>query len=125
MKGGGPIKSISINKRNFSVAGDSKPGRIQGGNKNSVSMNGDSTARIIVEIGPSKISGVAIQIDDDDKDQEFVQDIVNLGEFVDVTITYTDGKSWYAQMTVTEDLEYDPATGTMEITLEGTVLKQQ
>ena len=63
--GGGPIESLTLNGRYFSVAQDNSPGRTLGGNKNSIEMNGDDTFRVVIEKTPSKIAGVAVQVDID------------------------------------------------------------
>lgn len=123
--GGGSIEGISINARNFSVASDSDPGRILGGKKNSIELNGDDSARVIQARTTSKISGIAVQIDDDKEDHEFIQDVIDAGVLVPVTITYNDGSTYYDNMMITEDSESSPMSGTMELTLEGVRLRKQ
>jgi len=124
-KGGGSIESLSLNGRGFAIAADSDPGRILGGSKNSIEMNGDGTFRTIAEQTPSKIAGISVQIDDDANDHEFIQDLINGAEQIDISITYYSGTTYYGQGQITEDSEYSPKSGTMELTLEGGRLRQQ
>jgi len=115
----GPVESCSIAGRTFPVAQDSDPSRDLGGFKSTIEMNGDGTERVIQERKPWKISGLGIQIDDDAEDQEFIQDVIDDGKPVDISITYADGNVYYAQGIVTEDTEKSAKNAIMDITLSG------
>jgi len=122
---GGPLASITIAGRTFPVAQDSDPPRDIGGKQGAIEMNGDNTARVISEIVPSKIGPVAVQIDDANGDQEFIQAIKEDSALVDCQAEYITGAIWYGQMTVVDATEFSPKSSTMEITLSGEPLTQQ
>jgi hypothetical protein len=122
---GGPLASISIAGRTFPVTQDSDPPRDIGGNQNDVEMNGDKTARVVTEVVPSKIGPVAIQIDDDNGDQEFIQSIKDDGVLVDCSAEYVTGAIYYGQMIVADATEFSPKSSTMEVTLKGEGLTKQ
>ncbi len=122
---GGPVESITLNARYFAVAGDSDPARGLGGKKNSIEMNGDDSFRPIQEAVPSKVGPMAVNIDDDKNDQEFIQDLIDTGEELDFSITYVTGVTYYAAGTITEDVEASAKSATMEITFQGGKLRQQ
>ena len=121
----GSIESVTFNGRYFAVTGDSDPGVALGGKKNSVEMNGDKTFRNIQEIAASKVGGVGCVIDHDKDDQKFLQDLADAGENIDFSITYNDGNTFSGSVTITEDLEYSPKSGTMPVTVEGGQLRKQ
>jgi len=122
---GGPIESITIQGRTFAVAQDSDPDRVLGGKQNSIEANGDGSVRVIQEQVPSKIDGIAIVIDDDRGDQEFIQDLKDQGELVDVSVTYVTGSVYYGSMAVVDASKYSPKKATMEIHLAGKKLTKQ
>jgi hypothetical protein len=122
---GGPLQSLTLKGRTFSVAQDSDPPRDLGGKQGSVEMNGDGTARVVSEVTPSKIGPVAIQIDDANGDQEFIQEIKDDAVLVDAQATYVSGATYYGQMAIVDETTFSPKTSTMEITLQGEPLTKQ
>jgi hypothetical protein len=126
MVGGGPIQEIGFGGRSFAVAQDSDPPRDLGGFMIDIEMNGDGTGRAISEHKPWKFGPVAIQIDDDNGDQAFIQDIVNRKEPVSFDVTFADGSIYYGQGIATGELEKSSKSATMEVTFKGpgTLTKQ-
>lgn len=122
---GGPLANITIKGRTFAVPQDSDPPRDLGGKQADVEMNGDGTARPVLEVVSSKIGPVAIQVDDANGDQEFIQEIKDGGELVDVSAEYVTGAVYYDRMIVTDATEFSPKSSTMEITLKGEKLTKQ
>ncbi|MBP7735953.1 MAG: hypothetical protein KA369_08275 [Spirochaetes bacterium] len=115
----GPVESVSIKGRTFSVAADADVARDLGGAAPKIELNGDDTGRVIQEKVPWKLAGLSVQIDDDRGDQEFLQDIRDAGEFVDVSATFADGSVYFGQGIVTDKAERASKTGLMDISLEG------
>lgn len=117
---GGPVESVSIAGRNFGVPADTDVTIILGGDKNSVEANGDGeTGRILKEIVPFKISGLDLSIDDDKDDHQFLQDIVDGFDFVDVSLTMPNGDVYSGQGMITEDIERSIKKATAGVTIMG------
>jgi len=117
---GGPIESVSINGRTFAVPQDVDASIVLGGDQNSVEPNGDgATARILKEIVPFKVSGLGVVIDDDAGDHQFLQDIIDGSDFVDVTLTMADGKVYYGKGIIVEEAGRSSKTSSMEISISG------
>jgi len=122
---GGPIVNMSISGRTFAVTQDSDPPIDLGGNENDVEMNGDKSARIVSKIVPGKIGPVALVIDHANGDQQFIQEIRDNKELVDVSIELADGSIFYHRGIITDAAEYKPKTGTMDVTSKGEPLTKQ
>jgi len=117
---GGPFKSIHIAGRNFVVAHDAGMGRDLGGDTNSVEMNGDGlSGRLIKEKRAWKYDGIQIQIDDDQNDQQFLQDVADANDFSDITGTRVDDTVYGGKGTITGEIKLDEQKALAEITLEG------
>jgi len=116
---GGPIESVSINGRSFSVAEDADASVAYGGDNNEIGMNGDGTGRPIKSKVPWKVSGLVLQINPDNNDHEFLQDIKDKNEFVDYEHTEVDGNVYYASGQIVEDTEKSTKNATGEITFSG------
>lgn len=115
MRGGGPIVAFNCNGRNFSVAHDSDPARVLGGNQAEMEMNGDGTFRLLYSRVPGAGGAIALDIDDDREDQEFLQDIVEGKVAVDMSITYFDGTVYGGSGMLTGELAKANLAGTMEV----------
>ena len=61
---GGPIASVSLRGRYFSVAEDAESNRKLGGFKNEIQMNGDKTGRLIKSAVPWSADGLTLSCDD-------------------------------------------------------------
>lgn len=116
---GGPIESVNFGGRGFAVAQDSDPGRDIGGRLNSIAMNGDETGRILQDVKAWKLGPVALQIDDEIGDQEFLQTQIDSGVKKDFTVTYVDGSVYYGSGTITDAAEKSPKNATMDTTFSG------
>lgn len=117
---GGPLESASIAGRNFGVPADADVTIFLGGDSNTVESNGDgATGRILKEIKPFKISGLTLSIDDANDDHQFLQDIIDGSEFVDVSVTMPNGDVYSGQGILTDDMERSVKTSTIEVTITG------
>ena len=88
---GGSIESISFDGREFSVASDADVNVKLGGFENDVQANGNGTARQIKTRVPHSVSGLSLEMDPNNDDQEFMQERANGKLFYDFTMTYVDG----------------------------------
>ena len=117
---GGPCESASIKGRTFGVPADADVKINIGGDSNTVESNGDgATGRILKEIKPFSISGLTLSVDDDKNDHQFLQDIIDGSEFVDVSVTKPNGDVYSGQGIITGDLESSVKTATAEVTIMG------
>lgn len=117
---GGPVESASIAGRTFGVPADADVSMFLGGDSNTVEANGDgATGRILKEVKPFKISGLTLSIDDEKDDHQFLQDIIDGSEFVDISITKPNGDVYSGQGIITGDLETSVKTATAEIEISG------
>ena len=122
---GGPVQEISINGRTFSVAEDADVTLDLGGFSNEVQMNGNGTSRVIKTRKPGMLESVTVAIDKDNEDQEFLQDIADGSDLVDVSITFCDGNIYYGQSIITGDLKSSSKNATAEIQFSGKSFKIQ
>lgn len=123
---GGPVESVSFNGRYFTAPHDVEVNRKIGGFQNEVQPNGDKTARLIKSIVAASIDGLTVAVDDFLEDHEYLQNLTNLNDFFDFTITYSSGAVWSGRMQITGDLQYSNANATCTCSLMGTeTLTQQ
>lgn len=116
---GGPIESISIRGRIFSVAADADTTRKLGGFEAEVQANGDGSARKILTRVPWSIDGLTVAIDDDRGDHEFLQEIASSSDWVAVAITYASGVTYQGKGTVSGEFGAGSQNATAAVTLSG------
>lgn len=116
---GGPIESVGIAGRTFSVAADADSNRMLGGFTNEVAANGDGGARLLKTRVPWKIDGLSLSIDDLRGDQEFLQEVTDGKDFVPMDVTYASGAVYSGLGTLIEDVSSSSASTTAAVTLSG------
>lgn len=116
---GGSIESLTIRGRNFAVAADAEANRKLGGFENEVMANGDGTARIIKTRVPLSLDGVVVEIDDDRGDQEFLQEVADLNDFVTIAITFASGGTYQGSATLVGEFQASSQSATAPISLMG------
>jgi len=116
---GGSIESLTLDGRTFAVAADAEVNRKLGGFENEVLANGDGGARLIKTRVPLSLKGITVEIDDDNGDQEFIEDLQSRNDFFPMTITYPSGLAYQGQAQLTEELEASSQSATMAINLMG------
>jgi hypothetical protein len=118
---GGPVENVSIAGRTFGVPQDSEVMIVLGGDQNTVEPNGDgATARIIKEKVPFKISSLSVVIDDDRDDHQFIQDVVDGTDFVDIALSMPkSGDVFYGQGIIIDEIPRSVKKATMELTISG------
>ena len=116
---GGSIESVTLDGRNFPVAADAEALRKLGGFENEVQSNGDGTARLIKTRVPLAIDGLALEIDDDRGDQEFLQELSNRKEFFPVAITYASGNTYQATLQIVGETQASSQNATAAVSLMG------
>ncbi len=116
---GGSIESVELRGRTFSVAADADATRDIGGFSNEVMSNGDGTARLIKTRKPWKIDGLSLAIDDIRNDLEFLQEIADGHEFVDISVTFANGLTYQGSGIVAGDLGSSSQSATSALSLSG------
>ena len=116
---GGSVESITIQGRTFSVAADNDPNRKLGGSENETQANGDGTARTIKTRVPWSLSGLQVNVDDANGDQEFLQAIADGNDNVPITTTFASGDVYNASGTINSELVYSAQTSLASFDLMG------
>lgn len=117
---GGSVESIAIAGRIFSVAADADANRDLGGFENAVESNGDGTARLLKTRKPWAMGGLALEINDDRGDQEFLQqEIGGAHDFVEMEFTFASGVTFRGRGMVTDKIEMSSAKATAPISFSG------
>lgn len=116
---GGSIESVSMRGRLFPVAADADASRKLGGFENEVQSNGDGTARIVKTRVPWVIGGLALEVNEDRGDQQFLQEIADGLDFVTMTVTFCSGHTYQGRGTITEEINFSSQNATAEVTLSG------
>jgi len=117
---GGPIDSLSLSGRPFSVAEDAESNRKLGGFENEVLMNGDNTARLSKTLVPWSADGLAISCDDSKGDQEFLQSLADRNDFFAITVGYVDGSIFQGDGQIVGEIPKASKASTITIGLAGT-----
>jgi hypothetical protein len=115
----GPIESITIAGRRFSVDGEDAANVVLSGLKNEVKFNGDGSKRMIKSRANGSIKNLNVQITHENKDLEYLRDKQSTSDFFDVSLTYCDGTIYSGSMQFVEDITEDTQQGTAGISLEG------
>ncbi|MCK9556231.1 hypothetical protein M0R36_10535 [bacterium] len=116
---GGPAETISIAGREFRCTADNTVNMKLGGYENTHEANGDGSTRILKTRTLAKLSGVAVEVDNQNQDFEFLTDVANGAEDVDVVITYTDGTSYAGVLGIDGELANDVSKATATFDMAG------
>jgi len=117
---GGSIEEVTMNGRTFAVAADADSNRFLGGFVNDVQANGNGSARLIKTRTPWKLDGLSLDIDDDNGDDEFIQDLIDNGGFFPISITYASGAVYQGTGTVVDESDTSSQSATKAVSLKGT-----
>ena len=116
---GGSIQDVSVKGRLFSVAADADAARKMGGFENEVSANGDASARLLKTRVPWNLEGIAVTIDDDAGDLEFLQEVADGNGYVTITITFVNGNTYAGTGQITGDFAASSASATATLNMSG------
>jgi len=116
---GGTPESISIAGREFACTADNDINRKLGGFENEKQSNGDGTTRTIKTRVPWMLSGVTVEIDNTNGDQEFLEQVQRSSVDVDITVSYVDGTTYAGQGTIVGELIYTNQSAAASMDLSG------
>lgn len=115
----GPIRSVSINGRIFAVDTEADVARGVGEDEAEVLMNGDGSARKKAVPQPWCLEGVALAIDDDRKDQEFVREVTKMSGWVPIRVTMAGGTTYAGTGTIANVGKFMSMSQTQTVDLKG------
>jgi len=125
MATGGPLESVTLNNRRFSIDGEVNAMISLPGFTNEAKPNGDAkTFRIVKTAKTGKAKSLPIVMDNARGDMEFLQKIMDSLEPVPFFATETDGTVWEGSVIIAGDPEKSTKEAIMEIELHGTVKRQ-
>lgn len=117
---GGSVETINVDGRDFAVAAEADTNRKLGGFEADVEANGNGTGRKIKTRVPWGLTGITVEIDDTNEDQEFLQAIIDSNQFVTITITYASGTTYNGLGTVAGEFQTASMNTTASLELKGT-----
>lgn len=116
---GGSILSVALAGREFAVPADNETNQKLGGFTNEVESNGNATGRLIKTRTSWMLDGLAVEINNNNGDQEFLQDLADSNAMFTAVISYVSGKDYTGTGQLTGDLAYASKSATMPISLTG------
>lgn len=120
----GPIETVNIDGRSFTVDGEVDGAKALSGFMNEVKSNGDGSFRLVKSRKPGRYNSLPLVIDNDRGDEEFIQERMNSFKFFNVNITEVDGTVFTGSMQIVEDPETSSKEGTKEVSFAGSLRKQ-
>lgn len=115
----GSMESVTIDGRSFAVTADADVSRKLGGFENAVEANGDGTARTVKTRMPWSLTGVVIEIDDTQADQEFLQNLQDSNNDVPVTGTYVSGVTYQGVGQIVGEVVFSNQSSSASLDLSG------
>lgn len=116
---GGSIKNVTIKSRLFPVAADSDCSYWLGGYTNELQANGDRTARVIKTATLWGAEGLVLSLNPARADLEFLQEVANSTEVVEMSLTLVDDTTYEGMGQITGDLKGSTQNSTVPISLGG------
>lgn len=121
---GGPLESLSLNGRRFVTDADDDAQIQVQGYSNEVKMSGDGTPRMLKSRNPGTLEGCNICYDPFNGDDDFLTELKNNKEWINLSATECDGTIWSGRVQITGDLKFSTKNKTVPITLTGVFQKQ-
>lgn len=116
---GGSIEAITLAGRIFPVPADAEVQRKLGGFENEVLANGDGSARIGKTRVPWSLDGLAVEVDDDRGDQEFLQELADAKDFFVIAITLASGAVYSGTAMIVGEMPSSTQSATAAVPLMG------
>lgn len=114
---GGSIKSVQLNGRGFGVAGDSDASLTIQNYTNELQPNGNKTSRVIQTAKVAGIDSVQISIDDSFDDYQYIKELNDSTEDIDITVELASGAIYAGSGKITGDFSLSTQSGTVELGL--------
>lgn len=114
---GGDSESLSLDGQEFAIASGVDIELMTGGKEAEVESNGDGSVRTLITNKPWSLGNVEVACDIKANHLEYVKSIV--GRQVAVRVTLPDSTDYKGTGTVTGEVKYNAAKGTMSFGLKG------
>lgn len=122
---GGDIRQLTIKGREFDVKGEDANVNITlAGFTNEFTLNGNGTGNTIQRRKAGGFADCPLMIDDNRKDLEFLQEIIDSGELAPVNITLASGVTYSGSLTIIGDLQKGTGDGTSTLEMRGPKFEQ-
>ena len=116
---GGSLEGVTLRGRYFTATADADSSRQLGGWSNEQQDNGDGSARLIKTRKGWKITGLTLNINDNNGDQEYLQELMNLKDFFPITVHYANREIYSGVGQIVDDQETSSMNATGGVTLQG------
>lgn len=120
----GPVESVTIDGRRFTVDGEADIAQAMAGFTNEVKPNGDGSQRLVKTRKVGRGNGFPLVMDDARDDETFIQERMDSKEFFTIDFTKVDGAVWSGPGQIVEDPETSTKEGTKEVNFAGSFTKQ-
>lgn len=121
----GDVRQVTIGGREFDPkGGDGKITIDVGGYVNKAEPTGNGNMALTQNRKLAGFKDLGIYLDDQKKDLEYLQDLVNKGSVVPVNITVVSGVVYSGQLALVGDLAKDYSAGTTDIEMRGAKFEQ-
>ena len=115
----GPAKTISVAGREFRIIGDADIGRQLGGFTKERLSNGDGSSRPRMTPIPWALTGISVEVDNDNEDQEFLENVKDSPDDVPIVITYADDNPYSGLGSIDGELTYSNNDAAASFDLKG------
>lgn len=116
---GGPIEEISAKGRVFTSASDSDAPFITGGFEVAIESNGDGSARKLLSRIPWSLEGVAVDVQHDRGDLEFLEELAAEKDWYPISIKFVSGHVYSGKGSITGKAEFGHQKSTASFGLGG------
>jgi hypothetical protein len=120
----GPLESVNIDGRRFTVDGEVDGAKALSGFMNEMKPNGDGSFRMVKSRKTGRYNSLPLVIDNDRGDEEYLQEKMDSFKPYTVSFTEVDGKVWSGSMQIAEDPETSSKEGTKEVSFAGSLRLQ-
>lgn len=110
MSTGGPIESLDMGGRLFSVDAEADSNRGLGGFENEEKVYGDGTVGLIKRRVAGSLDGLVVKVDDFRGDHEYLSELTK-GDFFQITVVYVSGVIWQGTAQIKGELKYSSMNG--------------
>jgi hypothetical protein len=118
VRGGTPL-GLTVNGKTFDIAADANPTVMTGGFENEAAITGNGNLHVNRNRKLAGFEGLDISIDPSRGDFEYLQQLADNGEPVNVVLTLASGKSYGGFLSVDSTLEYAGGDGTASLSMHG------
>ncbi|MDC7125777.1 MAG: hypothetical protein PQJ46_09425 [Spirochaetales bacterium] len=121
---GGDIEQLLINGREFDSVAEANVTYRLGGWKNESSPTGNGGMHTKRTRKLGGFDSLPLSVDSENKDLEYIQDLIDDGEPVTISMTKADGITYSGDLTIEGDLDANTGDGQVEVSALGPTFEQ-